>query len=180
MNGVKRALPAIAGRLDAILTQLDPLPVPASCRPIHGNLFGDQILYDETAPSRRVGIVDWDAWSLGDPHFDLGRLIAHFRYLGLLKRPPSDAVAQCVAALLEAYEEAGGAPLDRRSLDWHVAVALLLRAKISSLRKLRPGWPRHFDLVVDEAERILNGERVAPPRVVRGAKHTAPMELAAP
>src|SRR3546814_14996842 len=56
----------------------------------------------------------------------------------------------CIDALLRGYENAGGAEIVRSDLEWQVAVAVLVRAKISSLRKLRSGWPRHFELMRSE------------------------------
>lgn len=163
MDGVKCALPNLASRIDSLLARLERPPVfPASSyTPIHGNLFGDQILYDHAAKDQRVGIVDWDAWALGDPHFDLGRLIAHFTYIARIANLSGTKVAACIHALLRSYENAGGIGIDRINLEWQVAVSVLVRAKISSLRKLRPGWPRHIELMVTEAERILGGDGIA-------------------
>jgi aminoglycoside phosphotransferase (APT) family kinase protein len=157
-EGIKRTLPKLSARLDAVLKRLSqpPLVRVASSAPIHGNLFGDQILYEDAAKAMRVGIVDWDAWALGDRHFDLGRLIAHFLYIARTEGLPETAVAACIQALLESYQAGAGA-VDSRMLEWHVATTLLARAKISSVRKLRPGWPRHVELTLAAAERILDG-----------------------
>jgi hypothetical protein len=129
----------------------------AGFAPIHGNLFGDQILHDETAaPGRRVGFVDWDAWCHGDPHFDLGRLIAHATYAARLSRRPDEGLRSAAESLLDGYRQVAGAgAIDGARLAWQTAAALLLRAKISSLRKLAPGWPRHVALMVAEAERVV-------------------------
>ncbi len=181
LEGVKRALPKLGKRLDAIVARLGSFPSLSelSYVPIHGNLFGDQILYDAASPRRRVGIVDWDAWSFGDPHFDLGRLIAHFLYVARLERLPEAGVTACVEALLRGYGKARGSTINREALRWHVATALLLRAKISSLRKLRPGWPRHVELMTAEAERILNDDALAPRKNFWTAKTPIPTELVA-
>ena len=170
MRGVQRALPGLAVRLDNLLERLSrpPALADASRVPVHGNLFGDQILFNGRASEgRRVGIVDWDAWASGDAHFDLGRLIAHFLYVVRLKGLPDAGASACVAALLRAYEEAGGVAIDGPTLEWHLAAALLLRAKISSLRPLRPGWPKHFELMAAEAERVLGAGALAPLRHLR-------------
>jgi len=71
----------------------------------------------------------------------------------------------------------GGVEIDQGDLEWQVAAAVLVRAKISSLRKLRPGWPRHFELMLAEAERILNGDGIAPretPRAPRAGSILVP------
>jgi aminoglycoside phosphotransferase (APT) family kinase protein len=160
MDGAKRALPDLAPRLDRLLHQLARgIPFGGShYAPIHGNLFGDQILYDEAAePGRRVGIVDWDAWCYGDPHFDLGRLIAHLLYLARVEGLSQEAVSDAIQAFLKGYREvAGAAAIDPPTLAWHVAIALLLQARISLMRKLVPDWPRHFDIITAEAADIAN------------------------
>lgn len=181
MDGVKRALPGLSGRLDGLVSGLEarrvaPVQDPV---PIHGNLFGDQILYDSSASRRRVGIVDWDDWSLGDRHFDLGRLLAHFLYVARLAKLPDRSISVCGKALLRGYDAAGGGAVDCMTLDWHVIAALLLRAKISSLRKLRPGWPKHVELMVTEAEHILNGGNRARPKAWPTARSRKSLELAA-
>jgi len=157
MKGFKLALPHLAAQLDGVISRLEDLSGRLAFiedRPIHGNLFGDQILYSPNG----IGIVDWDALSVGDPLYDLGRLIAHLLYVaGREKISPPDVNA-CVEALLEAYERATNRSLDRSCLVWHIATQLLLRGKISSLRKLARGWQTHLAFVVDESERVLNGQ----------------------
>jgi aminoglycoside phosphotransferase (APT) family kinase protein len=173
MDGVKRALPVLAPRLDRLLDQLAARVPPGDSHyaPIHGNLLGDQILYDETAkPGRRVGIVDWDAWCHGDPHFDLARLIAHLLYLARVEGLSQAAVSEATQAFLNGYREvAGDAAIDPPTLAWHVATALLQHARISLMGKLVPGWLRHFDIMIAEAADIANG---------RGLVARIPRELA--
>jgi aminoglycoside phosphotransferase (APT) family kinase protein len=176
----------LAGRIGALVDRLGAA-MPAGeegFAPIHGNLFGDQILHDPAAErGRRVGFVDWDAWCHGDPHFDLGRLMAHAVYAGRLGGRSGGSVAAATGAVLAGYRQASGwDAVDRARLAWHMAAALLLRAKISSLRKLAPGWPRHVALMVEEAEHVIEGSRqpLHPrPRHARAAAHR-PLEHAVP
>lgn len=160
MRGVARALPAQAARLDRLVDGLGASRPggAAGYAPIHGNLFGDQILYDAKAePGRRVGIVDWDSWSHGDPHYDLGRLVAHLVFVRRLQGFPGGEGA-AVEALLNGYRSVAGVDaIDPQRLAWQIATALLLRVKISSVRKLVPGWTRHVALALQEAERYLDG-----------------------
>lgn len=121
-------------------------------RPIHGNLFADQILVD----GDQVGIVDWDDLPLGDPLFDVGRLIAHLifvsRQCGLVRAP----LAGCVRLMLESYARESGKPLAVDRLSWQVCVALLMRAKISALRTLPPSWRDELAATVEEAATLLD------------------------
>ena len=133
MREVKLALPHLAHAIDRSIAQLTEIAEYISFPtnyPIHANLFGDQILYNDD----RLSLVDWDTLSLGDPHYDIGRLIAHFLYLAGRKRLSTKAVRTCINALLEGYEGQIEWKIDRVCLLWHIAAQVLLRGKISSLR----------------------------------------------
>ncbi len=118
---------------------------------IHGKLFGDQILYDSTAICP-IAIVDWDDLTKGDPHFDLGRLIAHLLFDAAL-RPDSDPGIR-IKALLDGYQYGGGV-LSFMRLKWYVAASLLLRGKISLLRCLAPDWEARLERIIVQAENVL-------------------------
>lgn len=184
LEGAKRACPNLAGRIAALVDRLGASTPEGrdGFAPIHGNLFGDQILRDGRArPGRRIGIVDWDAWCHGDPHYDLGRLLAHLVYVARLRDLAPDRVAGATRAFLDGYRAvAGRGAVDRERLTWQLATALLLRAKISSLRKLVPGWPGHLAQMVTEAELVLDrGGPLAGPRPGRGFD-PSPAEAFAP
>ncbi|NQU50538.1 MAG: phosphotransferase [Planctomycetes bacterium] len=121
-------------------------------RPIHANLFGDQILIDK----KDVGIVDWDDLSKGDPCFDLGRLIAHYLYVVhcVNDRPLQDD--GFIRNLLDGYNAKAKRNADIKRLTWHIACALPMRAKISALRMLPPGWVGQIDRACQLAEHVLD------------------------
>lgn len=156
MGEVKLALPQLGVQLDAVIAILADayqyLPIPKRM-PIHGNLFGDQILYGQ----ENIGIVDWDAFCYGDPLYDVGRLIAHLLFLGGTEGLASSGVNSCTEALLQGYQDEVGESVNRQWLSWHVTAQLLMRGKISSLRKLPEDWIRQLTFVVKEAERLVHG-----------------------
>ena len=156
MDEVKLALPQLGMQLDAITATLEDvyqyLPMPKRL-PIHGNLFGDQILYGQ----ENIGIVDWDAFCCGDPLYDIGRLIAHFLFLGGTEGLAPSEVNSCADALLQGYQDEVGEPVNRQWLIWHVTAQLLMRGKTSSLRKLPNDWIRQMTFVVKEAGRLVHG-----------------------
>jgi hypothetical protein len=157
MKGLKLALPHLTAQLEGVISRLEDLSerLPfLENYSIHGNLFGDQILYRPNG----IGIVDWDALSIGDPLYDLGRLIAHLIYIAGREKISPPAVNACVEALLRAYEQETNRLIDHSCLVWHIATQLLLRGKISSLRKLVEGWQADLDFVVNESERVLDGQ----------------------
>ncbi len=167
MGEIKRALPQVATRLDAMIMILaDTLDNLARLprRPIHGNLFGDQILYGPDS----IGIVDWDAFCHGDPIFDIGRLIAHFIFLAGTDNLEPVQVKRCIKAFLQAYRDETDEPVNQEWLNWHVAAQLLMRGKISALRKLPAGWTRQLGFVVQEAETLARGQSryLDPPSLV--------------
>ncbi|MDJ0704153.1 MAG: phosphotransferase [Leptolyngbyaceae cyanobacterium MO_188.B28] len=155
-RGVSLALPDLEGRLNEAIAALDrvsqTLSFPTN-HPIHGNLFGDQILYSPDG----VGIVDWDALSLGDSLYDVGRLLAHLIYLAGCRGIAHNAASACAEALICGYEAETRQPLQRQRLAWHVATQLLFRGKISSLRMLPERWQIHLSFVVAETGQILGG-----------------------
>ena len=156
LAGMARALPWLAERIDALVAQLSalaPAPFEGKGRPIHGNLFGDQILWDGS----RIGIVDWDRLAWGDPLYDLGRLLAHQIYETALSQGSPDTARGCANALIGAFVRAANCRIDQARLGWHVAVELLLRAKISALRPLSTDWPEHCARAVTECERLIDG-----------------------
>ncbi len=174
MAAVKLALPDLSQSIDRTITRLTAIAQDISFPsnyPIHANLFGDQILYR----AHQIGIVDWDTLSLGDPHYDIGRLIAHFTYVAGREQLPAKAVRTCIAALLQGYESNVPWSLNPTCLAWHIAAQILLRGKISSLRKLPPGWQNHLKFVVAEAEWLLAGcsEYVSLPLHPANGNHTA-------
>jgi hypothetical protein len=170
MKEVKLALPHLSGAIDratAVLTAAAQQIAFPSTYPIHANLFGDQILYSPD----RIGMVDWDTLSFGDPHYDVGRLIAHLLYLTGRKQLATPAVKTCIEALIQGYESKIDWQLDRTCLAWHITMQLLLRSKISSLRKLPDGWQNHLEFAVAEAEWLMEGcsEFVALPALIQPA-----------
>jgi hypothetical protein len=154
VDDVKLALPVLKPEVEVILGELRRRRRALRfdfAAPIHGNLFGDQILVDGDS----IGIVDWDDLCLGDPLHDVGRLIAHCVLLWVRSHTPDDQRARYLEALLAGYAGRTGREIARPRLDWHVATALLLRAKISSLRPLPPGWMAEIAACVDESRRVL-------------------------
>ena len=157
MADVRLALPQSADSLDQLVERIEREAATldfTACRPIHGNLFGDQILID----CGNVALVDWDDLCAGDPLYDLGRLIAHMIYAGLAKGT-SNSTAERTAVLVAAYESHSAAKVDPIRLRWHIVAALLMRAKISGLRPLSKGWRRTTKAAIAEAEFILSGTR---------------------
>ena len=120
MAEVKLALPHLTLDIDRAIAQLTEMAQHIdfpSNYPIHANLFGDQILYD----GDRIGMVDWDTLSLGDPHYDIGRFLAHFIYLAGREQLSPKGVRAATDALLQGYEADIEWKIDRTCLTWHGA-----------------------------------------------------------
>jgi hypothetical protein len=154
MQDVRRALPDLGPAIRALERDLAAGLEEARPATVHGNLFGDQILLD----GERVGIVDWDDLTAGDPSYDVGRLVAHEIYVAREAGATPARAASAIDALLDGYaEEAPDGRIDGRRLRWQVTCALLMRAKISSLRTLRGDWPAVVAGTVAEARAIWEG-----------------------
>ena len=158
MADVRLALPTLDGAIQSLLQMIERRGTELHWddrAPIHANLFGDQILVDETGD---VGIVDWDDLCLGDPLFDVGRLIAHIIFVARRDRADSSRVIHSVQALLDSYAKETKAKLNWGRLSWQIAVALLFRAKISALRPLPTTWIEDIVASLAEANRVLEGQ----------------------
>lgn len=72
-------LMSVAGRVRATreLDALDTLPHLTTAI-VHGDLGGENLLWDTGNPPRLLGIVDWDEACLGDPAEDLAALSATY------------------------------------------------------------------------------------------------------
>ena len=156
MSEIARALPGLAPELRHVLDRIDRHMIRLTFdrqTPVHGNLFGDQILINGT----QVAIVDWDDLALGDPLFDVGRLIAHIAFASGAHPEARAALIAAAATLLDAYIHEANTALDMDRLRWQVAVALLMRAKISALRILSPTWIADIQGALAEASLVLDG-----------------------
>lgn len=163
MADVKAAQPILMSAMEQVLERITILKDSLDfCKttPIHANLFGDQILCD----SQRIGIVDWDDLAWGDPLFDVGRLIAHMIYAARASRLWPAYLVGLISALLNGYARNARQPVDAQRLRWHIAVALLLRAKISALRAVPATWIEDLRWSLAEAQHVLNGKSKWLPR----------------
>ncbi len=154
MVDMKRALPGHTGEIDRLVAGLRRRRADLHFEhvvPIHGNLFGDQVLID----GDKIGIVDWDDLALGDAEYDIARLIAHLVFLWRRASMPRVERQRIEDASLAAYTGATGHGLDAARLRWHKAVALLMRAKISALRPLPDTWISDVAGCIDEASELL-------------------------
>ena len=151
---VTRALPAVADKsksiVEALQRQRRRLDFDHTV-PIHGNLFGDQILIN----GDQVGIVDWDDLCRGDPLYDVGRLLAHLMFVWQRLGTPRPDQEWRTNALLAAYEQCIGCGIAQPRLRWHVTTALLMRAKISALRPLPATWMKDIAASVGRASEFL-------------------------
>jgi len=97
-------------------------------RPIHGAPHPSQWLDD----GARLGLVDFDRLSLGDPELDAATFLGELDFESELAVP----VERLAEVFLAAYESVAG-PLDRRLLSAYRAHKRLARA-LRSARALRP------------------------------------------
>jgi aminoglycoside phosphotransferase len=103
-------LPAVAGRVEAILGALEareracgPAPVALTHRDLHLR----QLLRDDA----RVWVLDWDLAAATDPALDLGNVAAY-----MATRLPAGRAAGSADALLEGYGDGPGSDRSRRRL----------------------------------------------------------------
>jgi aminoglycoside phosphotransferase (APT) family kinase protein len=96
-------------------------------RPIHGDMDANQWLDDGV----RLGLTDFDDFSLGDPELDAATFLAELE----VEDQPQLPFDQLAEAFLEGYESVGG-PLDHSLLSAYLAHKRLFKA-LRSARALR-------------------------------------------
>ncbi len=94
--------------VDGVLAEQSPLADVL----LHGDLHGHNQLWNRTSSTLRA-VLDFEACSLGDPHYDLRYLPGYASDLGLTR------------AVIDAYERCSGRPLlIERVMAWHVLTTL--------------------------------------------------------
>jgi aminoglycoside phosphotransferase len=122
----------LAPAIDDVAAALDRLS-PATPATIHRDLHDKQLMVDDGG---RVGVIDLDTLSLGDPAIDLANLLAHLRLRALQDPAHAAALDSWRAALVEGYAPPYG---------WRERVHLLEQAtllRLACVYAFRP-TPRH-------------------------------------
>jgi Phosphotransferase enzyme family len=138
---IATVVPELAGRVQALVGRLSRSAPPASpLVPAHGDFHAGQLL--------RVGsalyVLDFDSLCLASPALDLAEFAA----------ATSEAGPEAAAAVLDALADGYGALPGE--LDWHLAVAVLVRASHPFHRAL-PDWPDRVERLVGTAEAVVAG-----------------------
>ena len=94
------------------------MPVLDHLSVVHGDFRTGNFLFDEA--SRKItGVLDWELGYLGDRHGDLGWVVTDLYMTYEDGKPYHCGLFESTDALVEAYEAAGGLPIDRGTLHWH-------------------------------------------------------------
>ncbi len=105
---------------------------------VHGDFRTGNFLFDEE--SRRItGILDWELGYLGDRHGDIGWVLTDIYVTREDGRPFHCGLFPSEDALVEAYEAAGGLPINRRTLHWHKVFCTWKELVLSLGSALRAG-----------------------------------------
>jgi len=85
---------------------------------VHGDFRTGNFLFDE-ATRRITAVLDWELGYLGDRHGDLAWVLSDLYITREDGRPFHCGLFESEAALIDAYEAAGGLSIDQRTLLWH-------------------------------------------------------------
>ena len=135
---IARAVPDSSARVTALVERLEAQAAQLPPRPlslIHADFHHDQVRLHEG----RVVLFDFDEFALGDPMEDVAAFATR-----LDREDHAHAFIDAVAAQ-------GGARFDRRTLDWHLALAALLQASRAFVFQ-RPGWRGDLERWLARAE----------------------------
>jgi aminoglycoside phosphotransferase (APT) family kinase protein len=146
---LSRLVPRLAESTAALMERVAALhakAVPGKRRPIPGAAHPDQWLED----GRRLGLVDFDRLSIGDPEIDAGVFLGDLDADGSLEQ----SVAETGRAFLAGYEEVAG------TLDRRLVLAYRIQQQLSSVlraaRSVRPDGDDRAERKLRRAIRALD------------------------
>ena len=143
--------PRLANRIEQLRDRLFHLTEEhfRATGPVHGDFHHTNVLVS----GGEVTLIDMDELAYGDQMVDVGRFLASLRIPSLRVFGNTSALAEAREAFLVEY--AVRAPVDERRVRIYEANSLLTSAG-SSFRIQRPRWPEEVEIILDEAERVLD------------------------
>lgn len=147
--------------LATALRCLLPSPQDAPVATLHGDLHLQNFLADETAPTgQRLALIDFDNLSNGSPWHDLGSFCAGLYYRGLIEGVPQPTIRHTIDIFLASYAAHVPWSIDRRTIDWYTAAALLIERAYRSVSRMKDGRLALVDDFIRIATELLVGNWV--------------------
>lgn len=124
------------------------MPVLDHLSVVHGDFRTGNFLFDEKTRAI-TGVLDWELGYLGDRHGDLGWVVTDLYLTYEDGHPFHCGLFDSTDALIEAYEAAGGLPINRTTLHWHKVFCTWKQFILSLGCALRAGDGRsHQDILL--------------------------------
>jgi|CXWL01.1.fsa_nt_gi aminoglycoside phosphotransferase (APT) family kinase protein len=153
----EQAYPNYAGRIaalvDVLLTERQSMAWSESLStPVHRDLkMGNFLIQGE-----HVTLIDMDDVCLGDPHTDLGSLIANFHLNGIRAGWGTDRVHESTEVFVRAYTEHVPWNVPRPQVDWYTAAAFINEITRRSIRQLDSERVKHIGQYLNLCESVLS------------------------
>jgi Ser/Thr protein kinase RdoA (MazF antagonist) len=169
LRGRVEELAARRERSRACLQRLEraaTAPFEWRLRPVHRDLYHDQILVD----GPRLAMLDFDDAAMSEPAVDVANVLAHLRLLALEEPLRREAVAASSAAFRDRYAK----------LDPLLDLELVRLLECATLLRLACIHEQFARRLLRECERLLPGEEPPPPtRVRRGSRLALALDTSA-
>ena len=157
ITAAEQAYPDHAGRIAALvkvlLTERQSMAWSESLStPIHHDLkMGNFLIQGE-----HVALIDMDDVCIGDPHTDLGSLIANFHLNGIRAGWGTDRIHESTEVFVHAYTEHVPWNVPRPQVDWYTAAAFINEITRRSIRQLDGERVKHIGKYLALSESILS------------------------
>jgi phosphotransferase family enzyme len=151
LGEVTRTEPRLSRRINAVLNRCRQLAgrIDAGApTTIHGDFYHDQVIVHD----RRVYVIDFDLYSLGDPALDVGNFVAHLTELALRTTGDPLFLAESEDRIVERFLELAG-PARRRAIGAYTTLAL---ARHIYLSVARPGRRATTEAILELCEERLD------------------------
>lgn len=134
---IKETLPNDAESCNSIsqkLISLAALLEPATLTPVHGSFKFSHILSTE----KGIAFIDFDGLNLGDPGYDVGRLIAHLYRLEATGKISRKLTNKTIQNFCESYNRIAAFPLSQERITWFAASHLVSSEIYKAVKRMYP------------------------------------------
>lgn len=121
-------------RLTEKLLAFAPSLAPVRLTPVHGSFKFSHIL----PTGQGITIIDFDGINLGDPGYDMGRLIAHLYRLQATGKIPPELTELAIGNFCESYHQGAAAPLSQERINWFAAGHLVSSEIYKAIKRMYP------------------------------------------
>lgn len=119
---------------ERLLTQIDRLG-PEQRTPVHGSFKFSHIFVGDG----QIAFIDFDGATLGDPTYDVGRLVAHLAEMQASSKMPAAIAEQTIDRFTRGYLDNTALPMSEDRIRWYSASLIVSSQVAKAVKRFDPG-----------------------------------------